>query len=166
MSIKQFGQFYATDHVFEIIGVHMISALAFLFDTEEGDINVNYVDVVKTDESGVADVGIMFFNLNDIKGKMECSLLSACKERKIEILCEKGIIIFSMLGENTVSVISHSKEEGQRIIYECKHDEKNNLVFMLEYFYQTIITRDNSNEKITKQTAYVLDQINGYLRSK
>lgn len=166
MSIKQFGRFYPTDHVFDVIGVHMISALVFLLDTEEGDINVTSVDVIKASEKGMPDAGIMFFDLYDIKGKLECSLLSASKERKIEILCEKGIIVFDMLGEDTVRVISYSKEEGQSTLYECKHDENNNLVFMLEYFYQTILTGDDSNENITKQTADVLDQINECLFDK
>ena len=164
MNIRQFGRFYPEDHVFDVIGVHMISALAFLFETATEDIKVTSVDVIEKGSNGLPDAGTLFFNLRDeIKGKIECSLLSIEKERKIEILCEKGIIAFDMLGSQTIRIVSYSKNAGTKTVYECKHDEANNLVFMLDYFYHTIKTRDQLNEQVTKQVADVLEQVNTYI---
>lgn len=164
MSIRQFGKFYATDHVFDVIGVHMMSALIFLLDTNLGDIKVDFVNVIKKGKNGLPDVGTVYLNLPDeIKCKIECSLVSAEKERKIQVLCEKGIVIFDMLGERTIRVISYSEEKGTRVIYENKHDESNNLVYMLENFYHTIMTKDTKNEDITRQTSLVSERINKWI---
>lgn len=163
MRIKQFGRFYEEDHVFEVIGVHMISALVYLLDENANDIKITTAEIIKRSERKLPEVGNVRFEAGSIKGKIECSLWAAEKERKIEILCEHGMIIFDMMGQNTVRIVKNSKEEGQRIIFEKKYDENNNLEHMLNSFFDTIISKNQTNMNITKMTAEIIEQINNFI---
>lgn len=163
MRIKQFGRFYKEDNVFEVIGIHMISALVYLLDVKEYDIQVLNVEKVKSSSENLIEAGIIFFKVYNINGKIECNLLSNSKERKIEIICEHGVIIFDMLDEITVKFILHLKDGEQKVqsfLIKETYDESNNLNFALESFYQSIIKKDNFNFSITERTAEVLDQVN------
>lgn len=167
MSIKQFGNFYKADNVFEVIGVHMISALVFLLNTSKEEIQINSLEDIKYNLKGLLMEGIAFFQVNQIKGKIECSLLSDKKERRIEITCEKGIIIFDMLNEFSVRIISHKEESDyftQYILHQEKYDESNNLKFILKSFYNSINMQDESNTKLTIQVTDILNQVNKFLK--
>ena len=166
--IKQFGNFYKDDDVYEVIGVHMISAFLYIMDRQGQDIQVEKVLTIQRNERGYAEAGIIFFHMDELSGKIECSLTSAEKERKIELVCENGIIVFDMLREDTVQIIFHQKEgyqKKQRVLEKRAYDEKNNLSLILEEFYRTVQTGDSSNERISLRTAKVLERVQNLEKS-
>lgn len=162
MQIKQFGRFYKYDDVFDIIGVHMISALLYLLDIPEGEMSVADIDIIARGRNQLPDAGILSFRVKQIRGKIECSLLSDIKERKINIFCEKGFIVFDMMSEVTVKLIAHYESHGQmfqNVTGQYRYDENNNLSAMLESFYQSIISGNHLNRQITEQVELILGQI-------
>ena len=67
-----------------------------------------------------------------------------------------------MLGEKTVKIIEHvEKDESfeENLIFEEKIDEVNNLKYVLEEFYNYVISK-KSNEKIAIGVAKAIEQIN------
>lgn len=162
MRIKQFGNFYKEDDVYEVIGVHMISVLAFFMYEEECDTVVSRVHTIMQNCEGMAESGIVYFKVKEVEGSIECSLISDLKERRIEIICQKGIIIFDMLGKYTVQIILHQVEgykKKQKVLRMEQFDEANNLSFMLKDFNKVIQTGDIENEKVSICVAGILEQI-------
>lgn len=165
MDIRQFGRFYRNDSVYEVIGVHMISVLAYLFDAKKHEIEVLLTETMAYGSQAQAEAGCILFRLRDIRGKITCSLVSDEKTRRIELLCDHGTIVFDMLAEDTVKIIIHEedkKNEGQKkqqIFCRQQFDEKNNLCHVLEEFQETILTGKTVNESISIRVAEVLDQV-------
>lgn len=169
MSIRQFGKFYRNENVYEVLGVHMISVLIYLFDTRRDEIHIPHVESVPG-ACNEAEAGIIFFKIKDIKGIIDCSLLSDKKERKIEFICDNGVMIFDMMEKYSVRIIQHIKpsqdefQKEQKELYRRQFDEKNNLKNILESFCHAVLHRETENERISLQTAYVLEQISRYLK--
>lgn len=164
MHIKQFGRFYQHDDVFDVIGVHMVSALVYLLGggTSLVDIQVLKTDVVAEGHNCLPAAGIVFFNACGINGKIECSLLSDKKERKIKILCEHGLIVLDMMSDVSVRLISHTvngESIRQTDAGQYQFDESNNLAAVLKHFYHSIIAGDSSNRSIAEQTGSIMNQI-------
>ena len=127
------------------------------------------VQTIQRNERGYAEAGIVFFRMDELSGKIECSLTSAEKERKIELVCENGVIVFDMLREDTVQIIFHQKEgyqKKQRVLEKRAYDEKNNLSLILEEFYRSVQTGDSWNERISLRTAKALEQIQNFEQSE
>ncbi len=168
MDIRQFGRFYKSDSVYEVLGVHMISVLAYVFDTKEGEIKVTLADTMTYGSQNQAESGCILFRLRQMRGKIVCSLVSDEKTRKMEFLCDNGAIIFNMLAQDTVKVIQYQEDDtntGQkkRDVLDCRQfDEANNLRLVCKCFYQSIDSGDRENEKISIQVADVLEQIRQY----
>lgn len=168
MAIRQFGRFYQDSDVFEVLGVHMVSAVAYLFDAGPGEIMVVHAGAAACTTGCKAESGHICFRVRDIEGIIECSLVSGEKERKIELVCEHGAIIFDMLGEDTVRIIRY-KEEGnkiqknQELLETIRYDEKNNLRFALDSFYHAAETGETGNERISVQVAGVLEQVSQFV---
>lgn len=167
MSIRQFGRFYKNESVYEIIGVHMISALVYLFDIKQNEMIVSNAESM-TGTCEKTEAGLICFKIKNIKGIMECSLLSDEKERKIEFICDDGIIVFDMMGKDSVRIVQHGasmqdvNQKEQIVLHRKQFDEQNNVKNILECFYDTILHRKSENERISLQTAHVLDQIFRY----
>ena len=158
-SIKQFGNFYQNDDVFEVIGVHMFSAVGYILNTE---IKIKNILFEKKNIRGLIDVAsIEFETLNNVKGIINCSLLNEVKERKIKFICEEGTIVFDMLGEKTVHIEKYSvSKDGytKEILISKKYDEINNIKRVLED-YETHIKNKKGNNKITSTVSKVLKDI-------
>ena len=158
-SIKQFGNFYKNDDVFEVIGVHMFSALSYILDAE---IAIKNILFEKKNKNNLTEVALIEFEiLNNIKGIINCSLLNEVKERKIKFICEEGTIVFDMLGEKTVHIEKYSvSKDGytKEILISKKYDEINNIKRVLED-YETHIKNKKGNNKITSTVSKVLKDI-------
>lgn len=162
MVIEQFGRFYPEDDVFAVIGVHMLSVIAYVFDTEPGDIRILSSTPLRKNKTGLTEAGIVQFAVGNMTGKIECSLLSHDKKRRIEVLCESGLLVFDMLGEHTIQVFYHVEEEGayrEELLCQFCYDESNNLKAVFDAFAAAAETMDMSNEKIAIQVAESLEQI-------
>lgn len=162
MHIKQFGRFYKNEHVYETIGVHMLSVLNYLFDSQA--INVTHIDNITCTSERYVQSGIVYFETSGIRGKIECDLLAEKKERTIKISCENGLLIFDMLTDNTLKVIEYIDENNQKkqsLLSQKAFDENNNLKYMLDLFADIIDKkRDQSqNTNITLGVAKVLEDI-------
>lgn len=166
MDIKQFGRFYKEDNVYEVIGVHMVSVLVFLFGISVQDDVITAVDTLKYDNSGKAEAGVLFFKIHYVRGKIECSLISDEKIRRIEVICENGMIVFDMLKKDTVRIIGHQEdaETGQKIqqtIEAKQFDEKNNLCAAVEYFGNAVLSGKSEFDQLSLQTARIMEKITG-----
>ena len=161
-SIKQFGNFYQNDDVFEVIGVHMFSALSYILDAE---IAIKNILFEKKNKNNLIEVALIEFEmLNNIKGIINCSLLNEVKERKIKFICEEGIIIFDMLGENTVYIEKYSISGNgydKEILISKKYDEMNNIERVLEDFKNHI-----KNKKGNYQMIYTISKVLNSIKGK
>ena len=158
-SINQFGKFYEKDDVFDVLGVHLISSIDYVLDKE---IKVEKIIIKKENSKKIIENGSIIFLAEDVAGIMNCNMLSHEKERKIIFTCEKGIMVFNMLGEKTIKIIEHiEKNESfeENLIFEEKIDERNNLKYALEEFYNYVIYK-KSNKKIAIGVAKVIEQVN------
>ena len=157
-NIKQFGKFYQNDDVFEVLGVHMLSAISYIFNSEIKIINIISK---KKNFQGIVEIGSVEFQIEEIKGIINCSLLEEKKERKIIFICEYGNIIFDMLGIPTVSIVKHNELENgynNKIIESKVYDEKNNISISLKSFEEHINNK-SSNDIITLNVAKAVEFI-------
>lgn len=162
MKINQFGNFYRESSVTDIIGVHMISVLAYIFgDTFEVS-NLKKIFEYSPKNGNVA-MRITKFKVKNIDISIEESILSLKKERIIEIVSETELILFDMLSETSVI---HLKGKWKNEKFEClneykfKSDEGNNLKNSISAFFKSI---ESSKYEFYKQDILIsdlLDKIN------
>lgn len=161
MSIKQFGNFYKNDDVIEVLAVHMISSLAYLFPDLE--IIINGIETIKYNENNKIEDCIIQLKIGEITGKIRSSIIACEKERKITVICESGIICFDMFGEYTVQVIEHIKHDHikrEKYLIQKKYDEHNNLKYAINQFHNSIVKNNNDdNMKLTLKVSKYIDQI-------
>lgn len=159
MAIRQFGRFYPKEHVYETVGVHMLSVLAYLF---EQPIEIGKVDSLVCDREGYAQAGFIYFETGKVCGRIACSLLAERKERTVRVQCEKGLLVFDMLGEHTIRILSYEDTDDKkgisksRIVLQERFDEGNNLTEMIRLFARTIQEGGDENRKITLLTQEAL----------
>lgn len=149
--IEQYGNFYKNDSVYEILGVHLISAILYLTDEEISSIE-------KQDNISIENclIGHIFFKLESgCEVNIECSLLSTEKVRKLTIYGECGFIEFSMNTKPSVRImkyvtIGHKVEITNE---ECNDfDENNNLSIVIDKFSRYITEKDyTSNLLLSKK---------------
>ena len=91
-------------------------------------------------------------------------MLNEVKERKIKFICEKGIIIFDMLGENTVHIEKYSVSGNgydKETLISKKYDEMNNIERVLEDFKNHI-----KNKKGNYQMIYTISKVLNSIKGK
>lgn len=165
--INQYGKFYPDDNVYEVIGVHLISAIMYILQHKE-NVNMIVKDVkdLVTDFSGNTLVGVVEFEIsNTIKGIINCSLLANKKERKIEVIGNKGRIEFDMLAEdNVIEMIYGKYENGHAPIVERRNKfiENESLVLALKDFFMNISNMKQENLYLSYNVTRVIEQINGF----
>ncbi|MDD6058242.1 MAG: Gfo/Idh/MocA family oxidoreductase [Clostridiales bacterium] len=164
MEIAQFGRFYKTDDVFAVLGVHMLSVLGHVFDVSCGEVRILETKALRRNENGLAEAGWARFSMPKLSGEISCSLLAHEKQRRVELYCERGLVVFDMLGEKTMLAICHRKtEEGyeEKVLCEYCFDEGNNLSRALSRFAEDIRKGESSSESVAVLVADCLEQI-GY----
>lgn len=160
MAIRQFGRFYRKEHVYETVGVHMLSVLAYLF--AGFPIEILRTENIVRNAEGYVEAGFIYFETAGVQGRIACSLLAEQKERVIRLVCEKGLLVFDMLGEHTAKAVAYEEKEGKRerrIVFEERFDEGNNLTAMLQLFAQTIREGSQDNVRVTLATADALEKV-------
>jgi predicted dehydrogenase len=152
-SIKQFGKFYKNQNVFEVLGCHLLSVYFYLFEKFEPEC---MEVIVQTDyKKETALVQKLTIKNNEHSAIFNASLLNTSKERKIQIIGEKGIIVFNPLITNSVIIYKHNFEEVEEI--EIKSfDEANNISSAIYHFNQMIDNKSENNEKLVINISKVL----------
>lgn len=158
--ISQFGNFYSKDTVFEILGVHLFSVLAYFFP----EFVINSCDIYNP--GLLKEYGCVNLNINDnVEVNFICSLLSSKKIRTIKIYGTKGHILFDMMDkEATLRFLDYTYDSqmGYKKLQEKTwlFDENNNLSNMVEMFNETIATSNNcENLQVSKRVEEVLQRI-------
>lgn len=162
MKITQFGNFYKDDNVFEVLGVHMLSVLSFLLDDK---IILKNMIASRKNENGKAQSGTLLLSSGNTNATIYCSLISSEKQRKIEIICERGVIIFDMLAEQTVQIIKHDKVDNgwiQSDKIKQTFDEGNNLSAVVTSFCNMVQKKESwsENAMITEKVSFIQSSIN------
>lgn len=141
-TITQFGNFYIDDNVYEVITVHMISAVMYILNLQYSDITIENVWPLKFSESGkIVTIELLFKIKRKILWFLSSNLVSNDKVRWIEIAGEKGNIIFDMMSKDSVNLILYNPNGKGYTIEErvnYSFDENNNLKLALDDFYNCI----------------------------
>lgn len=161
--ISQFGNFYQQDSVYEVLGVHLFSVLAYLLPGLSVD-SCRRVDWGELEQYG-GNVGLTVNNR--ICVNFSFSLLSPKKVRRLSIYGTKGSMVFDMLDEAaTLRLYTYSKKvDGGYIIEkknDWKYDEKNNLKHILTVFYESIDKGNDENQYISKKVSEILHLLKDY----
>ena len=169
-NINQFGKFYKKDNVFEVLSVHLISAISYILDKE-----LRVVDVISKKESkdnitqvGSIEILIEKGTKEKINGIINSSLLNDKKERNIIFRCENGNIIFDMMGKETVKIVRHKELEigyQEEVIFTKKYDESNNLIKVIDLFKKNIKKKE-TNRIVTINVAKAFESISKKLKEK
>jgi predicted dehydrogenase len=154
--IMQFGKFYSDADVFEIIGIHMLSTLIYLFP-KKNIVDVNYIQNVNT---GVCIDGTINLAYDDSSiANIRCSLIYPVKERRIIIIGTEGVLIFDMCSDTSLRLMKYSGSQGE-IIEETYHewnlDESNNLFHAIHQFYEFIENKELGNLFLSKRVLSLL----------
>lgn len=146
--IRQFGNFYENDDVYDVLSVHFSALLINLFSlSQQSDVKVQYHDVLK-DEKNCPIIGTIDFLIkNKTIGQIHSNLVSTLKERKVEIIGEKGSLTFNMLEEYTLKLYryhDYKNTQSMSLLNQWKFDENNNIDKSLNDFYSSIqFKKDN-----------------------
>lgn len=148
--ISQFGNFYPEDYIYEVIGVHLISVLAFLFED---------VQILDYQFNGIHEFhntyGCMSLKLkNNIKVLFELNLLHPKKVRTFSVYGSNGSIVFDMMDQTTLRLCK-CKECNKGYIAlerkEWKFDEFNNLENAIQDFINCVNEKKNMKNKIVSR---------------
>lgn len=144
--IEQFGRFYEKENVYEIIGVHMMSAVLYILDATNVE-NLRFQNHMML-KQGNCVYGESTFDVNDtIAARIVCNLMNAHKIRTLKIYGEKGCFTYDMNGEYTVEKINYviSDVDAKQKNIEMKFfDEQNTLEKAIDSFI-SIIKEDTSS---------------------
>jgi len=151
-SMKQFGKFYKEDNVYEILASHMISILYYLFKKNKFDFK--FIDYYLNKENK-SEIGDIVFHSKNLNGKISVSLLNPYKERKIIIKGEKGILYYNPLENISLKYYSICNNI-LKLSETFNFDEKNNLLYAMDYFYKIINEQEESNIDISKKVTAIL----------
>lgn len=148
--IRQFGNFYKEDDVYDVLSVHYLSLILYLLELQDvNEIKINFKDILKNKRKTTLIGDIKLIINNKVPVKITANLLSNFKERKVEIIGEKGSLVFDMLDEYTVKLYGYNEIEdvnSRKLLKKWKFDENNNIKKSLNYFYQCIQSgTDNFN---------------------
>lgn len=159
--ISQFGNFYPKDSVYEVIGVHLFSVIAYIFP--ELEIDRLCVSNSKSLQSHVGSVSMVING--DIHATLICSLLSPKKTRIIEICGTRGSIMFDMMNEKNTLLFQMYEYKNDRLFQKSnekkwKYDENNNLERVIKLFETAIKSKDNSgNILVSRRVNNMLDKV-------
>lgn len=151
-SIKQFGNFYEYDNVYEVLGSHVLSVIFNLF--EEQKFNVKY-DHYIINSKNIAESGRIRLYNNNLKIDILVSLKDIEKERKVVIYTDKDIVQYNALSTDTVKVVQYDKAEGNAIVNKINfsYNESDNLKYSIDRFWNVINKKQNSNIDIAIKVA-------------
>lgn len=159
--IRQFGNFYKSDSVEEVLGVHLISAVLYLLDETE-NIIVENMQPLRYDAHNLLEGQFLLRSTKAPSILLKCSLVSESKSRKLWIKGEYGNLVFDMLGIYTAKQFLIKKQEtGYCVICdeEVTFDETNNLGAVVDEFYHEVITNSNGNLKLALSVTDIIERL-------
>lgn len=154
--IMQFGKFYPDADVFEVIGIHMLSALIYLFP-QKNIVKVNYEQNVSFD---LCFDGTVNFIYNDsMTAHIRCSLIYPEKERKISVFGTKGVLVYDMCSDISLRIMRFSDSKGEvfkESYQEWSMDENNNLFYAIREFCELIKKDEHGNLILSRRVLNLL----------
>lgn len=166
--LLQFGRFYAGDHVQEVLGVHLLSAILHLFGTREIPEVLDHHPIHTSGQRvDAAEAVLRLPNIPRIS--LECSLVSPVRRRRLIVQGQKGVLTFDPLCERTAAItLYESREIGYSVAEEsgvcC--DEKNNLRTAVAVFYKNIQSNAPGNTALSLAVTEALDRLREFTLRK
>lgn len=160
-SIEQFGMFYPKDDVYEVLGVHLMSAVYYIAGRHKGICKYTHDFSAELPLAG----RIEYHLENGGKVSLYCSLTANEKVRRIQFIGEQGSIFFRMNASPNV-VIHTWKQERNSVrtleVMEKNFDETQGLCHAMREFVYEIERRDCShNMDITMEVQAILEDRRG-----
>ncbi len=149
-SITQWGNFYENDGVVDVLGVHLINVLLTLVP----DFMAEEIEILKKEKDKNGNLLLIQTKIkgNSLVVRFKFSSITETKERKIEVVGEKGSIFVDLMSNENVIV----NNQSGNIIYSF--DEKNNIRSSLTNFVNHINNKQN-NCQLARKTAVLADDI-------
>ena len=160
--ISQFGNFYPDDTVYEIIGVHLLSVIAFLY----ANAVIKLQRVQEHCKLSLYDGNIELLINDSIQVSLKSNLISPKKTRIIKVFGTEGSLLLNMMDEEaTLRFVGYCIDgEGKCRRKEeksWKYDECNNLRCVLNQFAEIIANKNNEeNYRISLKVDELLEMIN------
>lgn len=160
LTIRQFGNFYKEDDVFDVLAVHMISAVSHILERK---IKVEGIEIKAKNVAGIIENASLFFSAGEVRGRIDSSLLFDGKERKIELVAQDGMLSFDVDREEKLQIIKFAEDsEGgytKEVIEKKNFDESNNIDEALSSFAECI-RMGICNDEITMMVSETIEEIN------
>lgn len=152
-NIEQFGKFYEDQSVYEVIGLHWVSAIFYLVGTT---MSQTTFQTFVNSEQEKCFYGQASFTLNNkIKVILLCNLISEKKIRTLQLYGERGSFFYDMSEKFPVKLIRYERK-GYHIErkeeYNYSFDEKNTVALAICKFLEDIQQkRYSSNMELSQQ---------------
>lgn len=157
--IRQFGEFYKDENVYEILASHLIAVMLYLFPCQQ--FVIQYHDLVRN-SSGQVEVGKITLSGIQIKAEIVASLKSAVKARNLYIIGSRGLLGFDMMSDKTVLLKTFKEQEGFKSCIENEtsyyFNENDNLKFSLQHFKESVRGERISNTELSVAVTGFLEQ--------
>lgn len=146
MSVRHLGRF-GGGSVYWLLGSHMLSVLDMFMPLEDLTFSKRDIVVFK----GNIETGVIVFENSDFAGHIVVSLNYPSKETKIILYGEEGSIIYDPLSNYPLEITRYERlkwtvaDKLPKDVNRMSMDESNNLKYAIEYFYDCIQGKAESN---------------------
>ena len=165
MSVKHLGRF-GGGSVYWLLGSHMLSVLDMFVSIE--DLSFSKTDLVTFD--GNVETGIISFTKGLMSGQIVVSLNYTGKETKVVLYGEDGTIIYNPTVPfmSPTLILQTYKRLGWTLApkllvdrKECFFNEDDNLYYVIDYFYDMLVGKADSNINRAIAVTKVLEELRG-----
>lgn len=158
--IERFLISYPDDNVYEVLGVHLLSAIYYI--TQEKSSNIIFKDLYRTNNAMIGTINYYLSGGTNVE--IFCSMVSDVKVSKIQFLGELGKLEFSLNSSPTCKIDQWTIDKGKiDISSEFTNDfnEDNGLINSIEEF-KFFVSKYmfNSNIDIALEVVEVLNEYN------
>jgi predicted dehydrogenase len=152
--MEQWGNFYANDDVFDVLGVHMLSlALTFI----DGCVEDVYFTKTVTRSNGLCDAGHITLMIGGVPVFVKVSAVNINKRRTIVLYGEEGTIEANLMDEKkTLQIKLTNKVDTAVYAFEEMH----NIARALQRFYDVVSGTRASNCSLAIAVDSVLGEKN------
>jgi len=146
MAVRHLGRFKGGS-VYWLLGSHMLSVLDMFVSLSE--LTFDKTDLVNYD--GEVETGEISFKGGEVSGHIMVSINYPGKEARVIIYGDKGTIIYNPLSQPSLQVEKYERLKWMvdsklpREHTEFRIDEANNLRYAIEYFFQALQGKAESN---------------------
>lgn len=162
MRMKQLGPF-GRENVYWLSASHMLSILDMFVGLKKLTFYKKDLLVYR----GKVETGIIYFNSDAVNGEILVSLNDPRKERQVIIYGQNGSIMYNPLAVKSLQLIIY-KRVFQTVLQPSVNskffnfDELHNLKHTVEYFYNTIKQKSESNIKRAVLVTEILEKLNNH----